>query len=192
MMFPMVGSLDDLRRAKAFVEEAKAELRARRVPYSEKVKIGIMMEVPSIALIADMAAAEADFCSIGTNDLIQYTMAADRMNPAVEAFYQSFHPAVLRLVRYGVDCFHRHGKEVCVCGEMAGDPCAAALLLGLGVDHLSMSLSSVPAVKRMVCALTMSRARELAQAALNLPTAGEIQALLHRELADILSRRSVE
>lgn len=189
LMFPMVGSLEDLRKAKAFVEEARAELRTRGVPHSEKVKIGIMMEVPSIALIADLVAAEADFCSIGTNDLIQYTMAADRMNPAVGAYYQSFHPAVLRLIRYGADCFHSQGKEVCVCGEMAGDPFAAALLLGLGVDHLSMSLSAVPAVKRMVCGLTMSKARELAEAALKLPTAEEIQALVHQEMTDILSWR---
>lgn len=191
LMFPMVGSLEDLRRAKVFVEEAKAELRTRNIPHSEDVRLGIMVEIPSIALIADLAAVEADFCSIGTNDLTQYVLAADRMNPAVEAYYQSFHPGVLRLIGYVADQFRRRGKEVCVCGEMAADPCAAALLLGLGVNQLSMSLSAVPGVRRMIRGLTMARARTLAQAALKLSTAGEVEAFARRELADILRQPPV-
>ncbi|MEG1777435.1 MAG: phosphoenolpyruvate--protein phosphotransferase, partial [Angelakisella sp.] len=121
LMFPMVGSMDDIRKAKAMVEEARAELTAEGIPYSKDMKIGIMIEIPSIALVADLAAQEVDFASIGTNDLTQYTTAVDRMNPAVSHYYQTYHPAMFRLIGYVVEQFNKAGKPICVCGEMGGD-----------------------------------------------------------------------
>ena len=147
IMFPMVGSMDDIRRAKAFVQQAKDQLDAQGVPYSPNVKLGIMVEIPSIALVADLAAKEVDFASIGTNDLTQYSTAVDRMNPALREYYQSYHPALFRLIGYVVESFAKEGKPVSVCGEMGGDPYAAAVLAGLGMSKLSMGSASVARIK---------------------------------------------
>lgn len=187
LMFPMVGSLDDIRKAKAFVEEAKADLRGRGIPFAENVKFGIMVEIPSIALIADLIVDEVDFCSIGTNDLTQYTLAADRMNPSVNSYYQTLHPGLLRLIQYVATQFRRAGKPVCVCGEMGGDPYAAAVLLGLGIDHLSMGVSSVAKIKQLLHHLSLSKAEELANTVLGLSTAGEVDTFLHKELNAIFA-----
>ena len=186
IMFPMVGSMDDIRRAKGFVEQAKAQLDAEGIPYSPSVKIGIMIEIPSIALVADMAAKEVDFASIGTNDLTQYATAVDRMNPALREYYQGCHPALFRLIGYVVSSFAKEGKPVSVCGEMGGDPLSAAVLVGLGMSKLSMGLASVARIKKMLSGLTIEKARELAGKAQSLATHGEVEEYLKAELAPLL------
>ena len=186
IMFPMVGSMDDIRRAKAFVQQAKDQLDAQGVPYSPNVKLGIMVEIPSIALVADLAAKEVDFASIGTNDLTQYSTAVDRMNPALREYYQSYHPALFRLIGYVVESFAKEGKPVSVCGEMGGDPYAAAVLAGLGMSKLSMGSASVARIKKMLSGLTMEKARELAAKARSLPTNDEVESYLKAELATLL------
>ena len=186
IMFPMVGSMDDIRRAKAFVQQAKDQLDAQGVPYSPNVKLGIMVEIPSIALVADLAAKEVDFASIGTNDLTQYSTAVDRMNPALREYYQSYHPALFRLIGYVVESFAKEGKPVSVCGEMGGDPYAAAVLAGLGMSKLSMGSASVARIKKMLSGLTMEKARELAAKARSLPTNDEVESYLKAELAALL------
>ena len=186
IMFPMVGSMDDIRRAKAFVQQAKDQLDAQGVPYSPNVKLGIMVEIPSIALVADLAAKEVDFASIGTNALTQYSTAVDRMNPALREYYQSYHPALFRLIGYVVESFAKEGKPVSVCGEMGGDPYAAAVLAGLGMSKLSMGSASVARIKKMLSGLTMEKARELAAKARSLPTNDEVESYLKAELAALL------
>lgn len=185
VMFPMVGSMDDIRRAKAMAEEAREELRAEQVPLGE-IKIGIMIEIPSIALIADMAAKEVDFASIGTNDLCQYTTAVDRMNPAVSQYYQKYHPAMFRLIRHIVKTFNEAGKPICVCGEMGGDELGAAVLVGFGMRKLSMGLSNVAQTKKMITKITTERAREMADTVCGLSTEAEAAAYLTGALKDIL------
>ena len=186
IMFPMVGSLDDIRRAKEFVREAKAQLDKEGVPYSPDVKLGIMIEIPSIALIADLAAQEVDFASIGTNDLIQYSTAVDRMNPEVSKYYQSYHPGVFRLIGMAVEAFNKAGKPISVCGEMGGDPLAASVLVGLGMNKLSMGLASVARMKKVLSGLTMEKARHMARLARTLPTAADVEAALKKELEQLL------
>jgi phosphotransferase system enzyme I (PtsI) len=186
IMFPMVGSLDDIRRAKEFVQQAKAQLDEKGIPYNPDVKLGIMIEIPSIALIADLAAQEVDFASIGTNDLIQYSTAVDRMNPEVTKYYQSYHPGVFRLIGMAVEAFNKAGKPISVCGEMGGDPLAASVLVGLGMNKLSMGLASVARMKKVLSGLTMDKARELARLARTLPTADEVEKTLKAELAQLL------
>ncbi|MBS6953888.1 MAG: phosphoenolpyruvate--protein phosphotransferase [Enterocloster asparagiformis] len=185
VMFPMVGSMDDIRRAKAAVQEAREELRAEGKPCGD-IKIGIMIEIPSIALIADLAVREVDFASIGTNDLCQYATAVDRMNPAVSQYYQKYHPAMFRLIRGVVETFNKAGKPICVCGELGGDELAAAVLVGLGMRRLSMGRACVAQTKKMITNMTVGRAREMALKVCDMETADEIQAYLTNELRDIL------
>lgn len=185
VMFPMVGSMDDIRRAKAMTEAAREELRAEKLPFGE-IKLGIMIEIPSIALIADMAAKEVDFASIGTNDLCQYTTAADRMNPAVSQYYQKYHPAMFRLIGHIVRTFQAAGKPICVCGEMGGDELGAAVLMGFGMRKLSMGLANVAQTKKMITKMTTERAGELAAAVCSLSTETEAAAYLNEALKDIL------
>jgi phosphoenolpyruvate-protein phosphotransferase (PTS system enzyme I) len=147
VMFPMVGSIDDIRKAKAMIEEARKELDTEQIPYGQ-IKIGIMIEIPSIAIIADIAAKEVDFASIGTNDLCQYTTAVDRMNPAVSKYYQKYHPSMFRLIRHVVKNFNEADKPICVCGELGGDELGASVLVGLGMIKLSMGFASVAQTKK--------------------------------------------
>ena len=130
----MVAGLDDIRRAKAVAAEVKRELDEEKLPYSQDVRIGIMVEIPSIAIMAAEAAKEVDFASIGTNDLCQYLMAVDRLNPDVAAYYQTYHPAMFRLIGHVAEAFRREGKDVSVCGELGGDMLAVPVLLGLGIQ----------------------------------------------------------
>lgn len=188
LMFPMVGGMDDLRRAKEFVTEAKSQLDKEGIPWSRSIKIGIMVEIPSIALMADIAAKEADFASIGTNDLTQYCTAVDRMNPALRDYYQSYHPALFRLIGYVADCFAKEGKPMSVCGELGADPYAAAVLIGLGVGKLSMGPASVARIKRMLSGLTMEKAGQLADRVRRLSVSAEAEEYLKAQLRPLLER----
>ena len=150
IMFPMIGSVEELRQAKAFVVVAQEDLRAQGVAFDAGVPVGVMIEIPSAALTADLLAKEADFFSIGTNDLTQYVLAVDRMNEQIAALYDPYHPAVLRLIREVIEQGHRHNVPVGMCGELAGDPRATELLLGMGLREFSMSAGSIPLVKEVI------------------------------------------
>lgn len=186
IMFPMVGSLDDIRNAKAVVREVQEDLTREGIPYGKNIQYGIMIEIPAIALIADLAAQEVDFASIGTNDLCQYTTAVDRLNPTVSSYYQSYHPAMFRLIRHVVTEFNRAGKPICVCGEMGGDPLAIPVLLGMGMRRISMGIASVARAKKVISQLTVQEAEQLAQEVCKLETADEIKSYLKTALAEIL------
>lgn len=174
LMFPMVASMDDIRRAKSCLESAKTELEAENIPFSSELKVGIMVEIPAIALLADQAAREVDFASIGTNDLTQYLTAVDRGNPEIRAYYQTYHPALFRLIGYVVRSFAAQGKPVGVCGEMGGDPLAAAVLIGLGMRQLSMGAASVASIKQMIRSTSCEKAEALAEKVCDLSTADEV------------------
>ena len=174
MMYPMISGLDELKQANALVEKCKAELRAEGVPFDDKIEIGVMIEIPSAALIADALAAQSKFFSIGSNDLIQYTLAADRTNEKVSHLYEPTHPAIIRLIKLTVDAAHRRGIKANVCGEIAGDPVLAPLLIGLGVDELSTAPTVVAQVKYMIRRLKLTEARELADFALQCESPSEI------------------
>ncbi len=176
MMYPMISSLDELKQANELVEEYKAELRRENIPFDEHLEIGAMIETPSAAIVADSLAKHVKFFSIGTNDLIQYSLAVDRMNEKIAHLYEPTHPAIVRLIKMIVDAAHSHGVRVSVCGEMAGDPVLAPLLLGLGVDELSAAPPLVPPVKFIIRRLKLSEAKALADFALNCEAAAEILA----------------
>lgn len=176
MMFPMISGLEELKQAKALVEEYKAELRQEGIPFDEKIPLGAMIETPSAVIVADSLAKRLSFFSIGTNDLIQYSLAVDRMNEKIAHLYEPAHPAIVRLIKATVDAANRHNIRVSVCGEMAGDPVLAPLLLGLGVQELSISPALVPAVKFLVRRLKLSEAREIADFALASESSADIMA----------------
>jgi len=182
----MVGSMDDIRAAKAMIEESKEELRQEGVEHNPNIPVGIMIEIPAIAIIAEIAAKEVDFASIGTNDLCQYLLAADRLNPGVSGYYQNYHPAAFRLIGRVVSDFNAAGKPIGVCGEMGGEPLAAAALIGLGVRKLSMGISSVPGVKKLVARLALPLAKSLAEQITSCSTASEVEHVLKEGLRDIL------
>ena len=182
LMFPMVAGLDEVRAARGMLEACRAELVARGAPVAHPLEVGIMVEVPSAALMADHLAREVDFFSIGTNDLSQYTLAADRTNARVAELASAFHPAVLRLVRDVIQAAHAQGKWVGLCGELAGEPLALPILLGLGLDEFSMNPPAIPLAKQIVRALTLAEAREVAQAALALDSPQAVQALVRERL----------
>jgi phosphotransferase system enzyme I (PtsI) len=182
LMLPMTGGIDDIRQAKAAITAAQAELDAEGIAYNKDFKIGIMVEIPSIAVIADLAAQEVDFASIGTNDLCQYLTAVDRMNPQTARHYQPYHPAMFRLIGTVVEQFNRAGKPICVCGEMGGDVLAAPALIGLGIRKLSMGLASVARIKRVLSSLSLAKAEELAGTVVNLSTAQDVENYLKANL----------
>jgi phosphotransferase system enzyme I (PtsI) len=183
IMFPMISGLDELRRAIAVLDECKDELRRSNVEIGEKVEVGAMIEIPSAAICASVLAPEVDFLSIGTNDLIQYALAVDRVNEKIAHLYAPTHPAVLRLLKMIADAAHSHEIWVGVCGEMAGDIALVPLLLGLGMDELSTAAILVPRVKRAVQSLTIPECRELVEETFKLDTPSEILARC-LELAD--------
>jgi phosphotransferase system enzyme I (PtsI) len=180
IMYPMISGADELVRANAVLDECKADLKARGQAFDEGVEVGAMIEIPSAAATVDLLQKQCRFFSIGTNDLIQYMLAIDRGNDRIAHLYEPAHPAIIRTLKRIVDDAHRLGVPVGVCGEMAGDPLYAALLLGLGVDSLSMSPPAIPAVKFLVRAMKMADARQLAQDALALGSAKEIFAACDR------------
>jgi phosphocarrier protein FPr len=174
IMFPMVSDITELRQARALVEEVRAELGG------PEVQIGIMIEVPSAALMADQFAPEIDFFSIGTNDLTQYTLAIDRAHPALAAKHDGLHPAVLRLIDQTIQAAHRCGKRADLCGELGSDPIAIPILVGLGIDELSVSIPTVPTVKALVRTLNMADLQPLARRALNCATAQQVRDLVKK------------
>lgn len=165
VMFPMISSVEEVVKAKEVLEEAKAELREEGQPFDEHVKVGIMVEIPSAAVAADLLAPEVDFFSIGTNDLTQYTLAVDRDNEKVREYYNPLHPAVLRLIKRVIDVGNTFGKEVAMCGELAGDDKATEILLGLGLQVFSMTPSSIPRVKKVVLSTNNEEAEAIAKKA---------------------------
>ncbi len=175
MMYPMIAGPGELRAANAVLKDVKQGLREKGQPFNEKMPVGVMIEVPAAAMTADILAKEADFFSIGTNDLIQYTLAVDRTNEKMAQFYEPAHPAVLRLIRRTINAAHDANIKVSVCGEMAGDPTLAVILMGLGIDSFSMSPTSIPQVKRSIRALKFSDIEELAKQALRLSTGLEVE-----------------
>ena len=183
IMFPMISGLEELRGAKAVLAECHEELRRSGIPLGEEIEVGAMIEIPSAALCANVLASEVDFFSIGTNDLIQYTLAVDRVNEKIAHLYEPTHPAILRLLRIITEAAHAHHIWVGVCGEMAGDVALVPLLLGLGVDELSAAATLVPRVKRAVQSLAIPECRDLVEETLKLNTASEILARC-LELAD--------
>ena len=176
LMYPMISGMDELVRANVFLAEAREELRKRNLSFDEKMEVGSMIEIPSAAVTIDLLARHCQFFSIGTNDLIQYLLAIDRGNDRIAHLYEPTHPAVLRTIKSVVEGAHRHHLPVALCGEMAGDPIFAPLLLGLGVDELSMSPPSLPAVKYLVRTMKMSDAKQLAADAMALSDPKEIYA----------------
>ncbi len=176
LMYPMISGAEELAKANAVLAECKAELKARGQVFDEKLEVGAMIEIPSAAVTVDLLAQQCAFFSVGTNDLIQYLLAIDRVNDRIAHLYEPTHPAVIRTLKQIVDEAHRNGVPVSVCGEMAGDPVYAPLLLGLGVDGLSMTPTWLPSVKFLVRAMTMADARALAAEALTMASPKEIYA----------------
>ena len=191
LLLPMVSTLPELRESRALVREVAADLAARGVPHDPAPPLGVMVEVPSAVLMADELAREADFLSVGSNDLVQYLLALDRGNETVQSLYEPQHPAVLRALQQTVDAGHRHGRRVSICGEMAGDPLAVPLLLGMGFDRLSVSPALVPEIKSTIRALELRECRALCRDALEASDAEAVHALVENRLgsrfADLLA-----
>ena len=185
MMFPMISGVGELREAMAVVEEVRGELRRRRIPFDKEMPIGIMIEIPSAAIVADLLAREVEFFSIGTNDLIQYSLAIDRVNEHVSYLYEPLHPAILRLIRRVVEAGHDAGIPVSMCGEMAGEPFYSYALLGLGLDELSMNSAAIPRVKRILRKSVAYEAKEFAGSLLLHATAAEIGRALRKKVEDL-------
>ncbi|WP_243373033.1 phosphoenolpyruvate--protein phosphotransferase [Geotalea sp. SG265] len=183
VFFPMISGIDEVRRAKAIVEEVKQELRSEFIPFDEDILVGIMIEIPSAVIIADLLAREVDFFSVGTNDLIQYSLAIDRTNEHLSSLYEPLHPAVLRSLKMVVDAAHGAGIEACICGEMAGDPEYLPILLGLGFDELSMNAVSIPRVKNILRRCTRKEAEAVAARAMTYATAQEAESYLKSVIA---------
>ena len=186
MMFPMIASVEELRSALALCREATSGLEREGIAFDQALEIGIMIETPSAVWVADLLAREARFLSIGSNDLIQYTLAMDRDNELLAHLYEPLSPAVLRSLRHTVDAGHGAGRWVGLCGEMAGDPMIAVLLMGLGVDELSVSSFDLPRVKAAIRSVPATRARELAEQALTCDSAKDVRVLLHAALDPLL------
>lgn len=179
IMFPMVATIKEFRDAKAILLEEKDKLTSEGQEVADDIEVGIMVEIPSTAVLADIFAKEVDFFSIGTNDLIQYTMAADRMSERVSYLYQPYNPAILRLVKQVIEASHKEGKWTGMCGEMAGDETAIPLLLGLGLDEFSMSATSILKARRQINGLSKNEMAELANRAINCATQDEVKELVH-------------
>jgi len=186
IMYPMISGVEEVREANTILEEAKAELRKKSIPFDRNIEVGAMIEVPSAALTSDIIAREVDFFSIGTNDLIQYALAVDRVNEKIAYLYDTAHPAVLRLVKTVIDNAHRENIWVGMCGEMSGDVTLTLILLGLGLDEFSTPPIIVPEVKRVIRAVKFSEARKIADKALTLSTGEEVKALARAQLKKLV------
>lgn len=186
LMYPMISGIDEFRQANKLLEEAKEELRAKKMPFDEDIQVGAMIEVPSAAMTADILAQEADFFSIGSNDLIQYSLAVDRANEKVAYLYEPSHPAILRLIKNVIDSAHKANINVGMCGEMAGEPSFVLILLGLGLDEFSMPPQVIPELKYLIRSITLDQVKEIAQGALKLSTGKEVAAYAQERLKEIL------
>jgi len=191
IFFPMVSGVGEIRAVKAILEEVKQELRNEGITFDEWIKIGIMVEIPSAVIIADLLAREVDFFSVGTNDLIQYSLAIDRTNEHLSSLYEPLHPAVLRSLKMVVDAAHAAGIDSCICGEMAGESEYLPILLGLGFDELSMNAVSILRVKKMLRRCSKSEAEKLVARALKFATAQEVDLFLKKEIAALFSESKV-
>ncbi|MCB9758083.1 MAG: phosphoenolpyruvate--protein phosphotransferase [Candidatus Omnitrophica bacterium] len=185
LMYPMVSGPGEFRSVNAILELVKSNLRRENIAFDEDMEVGVMIEVPSAAMTADILAKEAKFFSIGTNDLIQYTLAIDRVNEQTAAFYEPCHPAVLRLIQRTVDSGHKENIKIGLCGEMSGEPIYALLLLGLGVDEFSMSAGNILQIKKLIRSVGYQDAQQLAQMALTLTTGPEVEDLCRRRLQEL-------
>ena len=188
ILFPMISSVEEIREAKKLLEETRQELVAEGVKIASKMEIGAMIEVPAAVIIADKLAREVDFFSIGTNDLIQYSLAIDRANERLTYMYEPLHPAVLRLIKKVVDAAHKANIRVAMCGEMAGDPLCALILLGMELDELSMNHLAIPRIKKIIRESTLKESKLLLEKALSFNTASEVRAYVH----DYMVRRFPE
>jgi len=179
IMYPMISGVAEVMQANEILQQVMLDLKKEGVPFDKQIHVGVMIEIPSAALTAEMIAPEVDFFSIGSNDLIQYTMAVDRVNEKVAGLYEPTHPAILRLIRGVVEAGHNNGIWVGVCGEMAGEPLFAPLLLGMGIDELSAAAASLPRVKEVIRRLKFGEAQELAAASLHTNSGREVIAMLN-------------
>lgn len=183
IMFPMISSIEELREAKEVLEEVKGNLSREKIKFNENIEVGIMVEIPAVAVLSDIFAEEVDFFSIGTNDLIQYTTAVDRMNQEISHLYTQYHPAVLRLIKQVIDNGHSKGIWVGMCGEAAGDSKLIPLLIGMGLDEFSMSASLILKARKIISQFSMERMSEVVGYVLNLSTAIEVE----NYLTDLIS-----
>ena len=186
IMYPMISGLEELRKANSILENVRKDLRKERIPFNENMEVGAMIEVPSAAIISDILADEVDFFSIGTNDLIQYALAVDRVNEKIAYLYEPAHPAVLRLIKNIIDNGHKKNIWVGMCGEMAGEPALALILLGMGLDEFSTSPIVLPEIKKVIRAVTIKEARAVAEKALSLSTVSEIEKFAKSKLKDLV------
>jgi phosphotransferase system enzyme I (PtsI) len=184
ILFPMISGIEEIREAKRILFEVRNDLLAQGVAFNDHIEIGVMIEVPSAVVIADKLAREVDFFSIGTNDLIQYALAIDRVNERVTYLYEPLHPAVLRLIRHVVKTGHRAGIRVAMCGEMAGEPAYTMILLGLELDELSMNPLAIPRVKEIIRGSTMKESRALLKKVMTFSSAVEIREYVEQTMRE--------
>jgi phosphotransferase system enzyme I (PtsI) len=182
ILIPMVSGIDEVRTTKEIINECMEELRKKKIDFNKNIRIGVMIEVPSACMISDILAKEVDFFSIGTNDLIQYSLAIDRINEYVSYLYEPLHPAVLRLIKQTVDNAHTNKIEVGLCGEMAGEPLYTPILMGMGLDELSMNAYAIPRVKKVIRGLDQDYCKELLNELMIKNSAKEGEYILRKEM----------
>ncbi len=189
IMYPLISGIEEFRKANTILLEVKEELRKEKISFDENIKVGAMIEVPSAAVTADILAKEADFFSIGTNDLVQYSLAVDRVNEKIAHLYEPAHPAIIRLIKMIVDAGHKEGIEVAMCGEMTGDSLYSVLLLGLGIDTFSVSPVVLPEIKKVIRSLSKQNAKKFVEKVLSFTTADEVTKECWTYLKEILPEK---
>ena len=192
LMYPMISGVREFRQANEVLEDVKRDLRKEGIPFNENIPVGAMIEVPSAAITSDILAKESDFFSIGTNDLIQYSLAVDRVNEKIAYLYEPTHPAVLSLIKLVIDNGHKEGIPVALCGEMAGDVSLTMILLGLGLDEFSTSPIAVPEIKKIVRSINFSEAKKIAEIALGFTTGKEVQEYAKAKLRELVPDIAIE
>jgi len=185
LLIPMVSSLEEIVRVKELLAEAKTELESEGTPFDRHLEVGVMVEVPAAVELVDRFVREVDFLSIGTNDLIQYILAVDRSNRRVASLYEPLHPAVLAALMSTIEAGKKEGKRVGMCGEMAGDPLSALLLLGMGLEEFSMGSLYIPVIKKTIRSITYEAAKSVAQIVLQMDTVGEIKKYLFEQMREL-------